>query len=168
MKKLKWLAAPTLILTCATAFASSNEMRIAVPDNPKYQEECGSCHMAYPPKFLTADNWQRMMDGLNQHFGQDATLNARDQQAVLAYLLSGASNNAKRHSADSLRISDTKWFRDEHHELSKKVYASTVIKSPSNCVACHAKAERGVWHEGREHASNSIFHTLFNGGYDGD
>ena len=29
--------------------------------NPVYVEECGSCHMAYPPGLLPALSWQKIM-----------------------------------------------------------------------------------------------------------
>jgi nitrate/TMAO reductase-like tetraheme cytochrome c subunit len=163
MKQLKWISVSALLLICASAFASPDKTLISAPDNATYKEECGSCHMAYPPKFLIADDWRRVMDGLDKHFGQDASLNAQDRQTILDYLRSNASSNTRWRSADSSRITDTKWFKEKHHEMSGKVYSSNTIKSASNCTACHAQAERGLWHSGHEHAR-----SIFNWGEDDD
>ena len=62
--------------------------------NAKWQQECASCHMAFPPGLLPAASWKKMMSGLDQHFGADAS-----------------------------------------------------IKSRSNCMACHAGADKGNFDE---------------------
>ena len=43
---------------------------------PAYVQECGSCHAAYPPGMLPARSWQRVMGGLDRHYGSDASLDA--------------------------------------------------------------------------------------------
>ena len=35
----------------------------------------------------------------------------------------------------------------EHRKLAAEVYARSAIKSPSNCSACHPRAEQGVFDE---------------------
>jgi hypothetical protein len=47
---------------------------VQVPRLPKYQQECASCHVAYPPGLLAAKSWRRIMRGLPNHFGTDASL----------------------------------------------------------------------------------------------
>lgn len=141
---MKWLTALALFLGSAMAYADSD--RLSVPNHPKWKEECGSCHLAYPPQLLTAENWQQMMGGLDKHFGANAILGAKDNKDILDFLQRYAGNGAKR-SASSLRISDTPWFNREHRKVSKNNWSDPVIKSRSNCTACHADAERGDWSE---------------------
>ena len=43
---------------------------------PAYRQECASCHTAYPPGMLPAASWQRIMTGLDKHYGTDAALDA--------------------------------------------------------------------------------------------
>ena len=43
---------------------------------PAYQQECESCHLAYPTRMLPASSWHRIMGGLDQHYGSDASLDA--------------------------------------------------------------------------------------------
>ena len=49
---------------------------VAAIANPVYKEECGSCHMAYPPGLLPARSWTKVMSGLDNHFGDNAELDA--------------------------------------------------------------------------------------------
>lgn len=141
---VKCLAALALILGSAMAHAEGGKMPVA--SNAKWQEECSSCHIAFPPQLLTADNWQRLMGRLDKHFGADATLDAKDNKDILDFLQRNAGSGA-RHSASSLRISETSWFTREHREVSGKTWANPSVKSRSNCTACHVNAERGDWSE---------------------
>jgi len=133
-----------LVFGSMTAHADSG--RHSVPDNPKWKEECGSCHIAYPPRFLTADDWQKLMEGLDKHFDANAVLDQKDSKEILDFLRDNAGFR-KMNSAPSLRISDTPWFTHEHREISNNTWFNPAVKSRSNCVACHINAERGDWSE---------------------
>ncbi|MBK9160458.1 MAG: diheme cytochrome c [Nitrosomonadales bacterium] len=141
---MKWLVALTLLAVASSAQADGG--RLTVPDNAKWKEECGSCHIAFPPKLLTADGWQKMMSGLDKHFGTNAELDAGDNREILDFLKRHAGSGS-RHAAPSLRISDTPWFRREHREVSAQAWRDPAVKSPANCAACHVNAERGDWSE---------------------
>lgn len=141
---VKCLAALAFIFGSSMACADGG--KLSVPNNPKWKEECGSCHIAYPPQLLTAENWQSLMGGLDKHFGANATLDAKDNKAILDFLQRNAGSGDKR-SASSLRISDTSWFKREHREVSSNAWSNPAVKSRSNCTACHVNAERGDWSE---------------------
>ena len=142
---MKWLAASVFIFSGAIAYAESG--RDSLPDNPRWKEECGSCHIAYPPKFLVEDDWKKLMGGLDKHFGANATLDdPKDRKEILDFLLRHAEFR-KKYSAPSLRISETPWFTHEHREISSNTWSAPAVKSRSNCVACHINAERGDWSE---------------------
>ena len=141
---MKWLTAFALILGSTMAQAEGN--KFFVPNHPKWKEECGSCHIAYPPQLLTVDTWQRLMGGLDKHFGANAMLNPKDNQEILDFLQSNAGRGG-RNSASSLRISDTPWFTREHREVSNNTWSDPAVKSRANCTACHVNAERGDWSE---------------------
>lgn len=140
---MKWLT--TLVFVLGSAMAYADGGRYALPDHPKWKEECGSsCHIAYPPKLLTADDWQKLMGGLDNHFDTNAILDAEDNKEILDFLQHYAGFR-KRNSSPSLRISDTPWFTQEHHEISSNTWSDPAVKSRSNCAACHINAERGDW-----------------------
>ena len=118
------------------------------PSNSKWKQECGSCHMAFPPGLLPAESWRKMMGGLGKHFGTDASLTAQENREITAYLVKNASNRWRAPSAP-LRITETAWFKRKHDELAPAVWKRAAIKSPANCVACHAGAEKGDFEEDR-------------------
>jgi hypothetical protein len=95
---------------------------------------------------LTAENWQRLMGGLDKHFGVNATMDAKDNKDILDFLQRYAGRGS-RYISSSLRVSDTPWFKSEHREVSSKTWSNPAIKSRSNCTACHVNAERGDWSE---------------------
>ena len=100
--------------------------------HPAYKVECGSCHVAYPARLLPPASWQRLMAGLDRHFGSDASLDAQAQEEISRYLAANAGRRAPPPGAEP-RITSTRWFLKEHG----------VVKNPSNCIACHAGAEQG-------------------------
>jgi len=140
----KCLAACAFIF--GSALAQADGGKLSAPNNPKWKEECGSCHIAYPPRLLTAENWQSMMGRLDKHFGANATLDAKDNKDILDFLQRNAGSGDRR-SASSLRISETPWFTREHREVSSSTWSNPAVKSRSNCTACHVNAERGDWSE---------------------
>ena len=135
-----------LLLLFAANLAFADGAKLTVPKNALWQKECSSCHIAYPPQLLTADNWQTMMGQLDKHFGSNAELNAADKHAITEFLKSQAGKSTK-FNARTLRISDTLWFKREHDEISSRVWSAPAVKSPANCTACHITAVRGDWSE---------------------
>ena len=133
-------------LVLGSTMAHADGAGIAALNNAKWKEECGSCHIAYPPQLLTRNAWQQMMAGLDQHFGANAALDAADNKAILDFLQRHAGSGSK-YSASSLRIGDTSWFKREHHDVADSAWADPAIKSRANCSACHINAERGDWSE---------------------
>ena len=118
--------------------------------NAKWKEECGACHMAYPPRFLSAESWRAMMSGLDKHFGSDASLDAAAATEIGDFLEKNASTKQRKSSngiEPPLRISDTSWFKSEHREVSSRMWKNPKVKSPSNCAACHTQADSGSFNE---------------------
>lgn len=126
------------------------------PLNPTYKEECGSCHVAFPPGLLPADDWKALMGGLERHFGTDARIDPAAASEIGQYLTSSAarargSSEETSSRKESPRITETAWFRrkhrDGHHGLSAGVWDSPAVKSPANCGACHRRASDGQYGE---------------------
>ena len=135
-----------LLLALGMNAAHADGGRMVVPENAKWKEECSSCHIAYPPKLLAADDWQKLMRGLDKHFGANAELDAKDNRDILEFLKKH-DGDGPRHSAASLRISDTPWFKREHRSVSPKEWVHAEVKSKSNCSACHKDVARNLWSE---------------------
>ncbi len=112
-----------------------------------YRKECGACHVAYAPFLLPAASWQKLLRGLDQHFGQDASLEP-EVRASLESWLQVASGGERKRSHDSSRwdaegtgrITDAAWFRREHRRIGPEIVRRPSVKTMSNCTACHRTA----------------------------
>jgi hypothetical protein len=142
---LALIGALTAIFLPVTGQADQEVFRV---DNPAYQAECASCHIAYPPRLLPKESWRALMSGLADHFGTDATLDAKSAKEIQSYLEAHADRARADGAKPPLRISETRWFRHEHDEVPAATWTSPAVKSAANCAACHTQAERGDFSEG--------------------
>src|SRR5512138_1317525 len=126
--------------------------------NKAWQQECASCHLAYPPSLLPRASWRRLVGGLDHHFGENASLDPATQADILRFLEahaadSGTSRMGERvmrgidAGAAPLRITETRWFVKKHDEVSRAVWSRKSVGSAANCAACHRQAEQGVFDE---------------------
>lgn len=136
-------------VSAARADAEENgKGRMAVAMNAKWKEECGGCHIAYLPRFLPAQSWRALMSGLDKHFGSDASVDAAAVQEITAFLEKNADQRSRQSNGKViLRISETRWFKSEHGEVSSREWKNPLVKSPANCAACHRQAELGDFSE---------------------
>jgi cytochrome c553 len=130
-----------------------------MPQGKLYVDECGSCHTAYAPGLLPARSWSKMMAELENHFGEDASLAAKESQAILAELTrlaadGGQANMLMRRISAGIprqeapqRISTTPFFKYMHDEVPGYIWKRKKIGSAANCVACHTKANEGRYYE---------------------
>ncbi|MEJ2362770.1 MAG: diheme cytochrome c [Gammaproteobacteria bacterium] len=124
-----------------------------------YQDECASCHTAYPAELLPTRSWQKILAGLDQHFGDNISLGNTSLTTLARYLQAHSAERAGTHRArrilqsipqdqTPLRISTLPYIQRRHHELpARLVTGNPQVKSLSNCIACHRGAERGVFNE---------------------
>lgn len=140
---LIWMVA--CVLAPGSAAADS---RLPQADDPKWREECGSCHLAYAPGLLPSGSWRRLMAGLDRHFGADASLEPAASAAIASFLERNAATGKRAATAgDGLRISEAPWFLRKHRKVDAGTWRSPAVKSPANCAACHAGAARGDFSE---------------------
>lgn len=132
------------LAACATQYRE--KVSLPAEKSALWQSECGACHQAYPPMLLTVGNWQAMMQELEQHFGEDASVDAATREEISAYLRrNGAPDGYTRHAAASLRISDTAYFQRKHKGSSVPIWRRTGENKPSNCPACHKADDEQLW-----------------------
>ena len=139
----------SIILLLGTALPALAD-RVPLPANAPagYQAECGSCHMAYQPALLSANDWRRTMAGLKDHFGTDATVDGLAGQEIANFLERNAGNAGKLGSAgEPPRISQTARFVRKHRDIPAKYWKDPRIKSAANCEACHRGAAEGNYSE---------------------
>lgn len=117
---------------------------------PAYQQECGSCHLAYPPGLLPADSWRRIMSGLDRHFGSDASLDTAMAQQIDAWLKAHAGTYKRVDTAPPQdRITRSAWFERKHQRIAAAVWQHAAVKSAANCAACHTGAAQGDFDDDR-------------------
>ena len=129
--------------------------------NTLYEQECSSCHFAYPAGLLPEQSWRKIMSSLSDHFGENAELNAADANTIQDYLVahsadkSGYRRSEKvmrsiNESETPLRITETAYFKHEHHEIRNRlVKDNPKVGSFSQCDACHQDARQGYFSENR-------------------
>lgn len=162
---INWKNLLTLFLAVgATAFAigqapANDEAVFPMPAGKTFVNECGSCHTAFAPGLLPARSWRKMMAGLADHFGEDASLDEPVRLAILKDLENLAAdtpqatlrmrriNGAIPAGSTPQRISDTGYFKYMHDEVPKYVWPRKKIGTPGNCIACHTRANEGRYSE---------------------
>ena len=142
------LALALAALTSAGAALADGDRAPRVAPIPAYTQECGACHLAYPPGLLPAASWQRLMTNLPRHFGTDASLDTTTTAALSAWLAANAGTRKKASvEPPQDRISLAPWFVREHREVSAADWKRPAIKSAANCAACHTQAAQGDFSE---------------------
>jgi len=132
---------------------------VPVLTNAAYQTECSACHFAYQPGFLPERSWLHIMTTLDDHFGENAELDAATQESITRYLQLNAADQSPnrfsrsvlrsiRHVDTPLRITNTPFFKHKHREVpARMVSGNAKVRSFSNCLACHSMAEKGIFDE---------------------
>ncbi len=127
-------------------------------ENFSFYEKCGSCHKQYPPFMLPSASWETMMQGLSNHFGEaisEHNISKNEQSSIRAYLVANSAESSTQKIAFKtlqslgdmrpLSITKSPYWRDAHHDLKAFVFQNPNIKDRSNCFACHAHFEEGLF-----------------------
>lgn len=126
----------------------------ALFQNAAWQDECGSCHLAYHPSLLPARSWQAMLATQDTHFGENLGLDAATIDELARYAVAQAAELHQTEAAWQIdrrvapsqipqRISDTRYWKAKHRSLTDAVWRMQEIKSKANCDACHSDAKSG-------------------------
>ncbi len=135
-------------LTAASA-AQADGGRVLLRNVPAaYTQECAACHTGYPPGMLPARSWQRIMTGLDKHYGTDASLDAATVRQLSGWLQVNAGTYKRVGEAPPEdRITQSAWFVRKHDEVAPSVWKLASVKSAAHCAACHTGADQGDYSE---------------------
>lgn len=143
------LLAPSNIL-----IKDSNKAVDYKAEHAQFYKECISCHTLYPPYLLPKESWVKMMDDLENHFGDDASLEETDKNSIKNYLVKNSAETSTKESAwkilksiknsDTIAITKTQYWQNRHNGIDKSIFKSKKVGSISNCKACHKNIERGL------------------------
>lgn len=118
-------------------------------DPPAALEQCGECHMIFPAPMLPQRSWTAILSSMDNHFGEVASIPARDLDDIRNYLISHAADSPDatprdRHYMSAilpesapLRITRTPWWNQMHADFDFEGVKHTDVKSAANCLACH-------------------------------
>ncbi len=149
------LACGALAVTIGTpAYALWQKAAPTVPTEPldaAYAAACGDCHTAYHPSLRSAKQWTAIMQGLDDHFGENATLDAAQTQSIAAYLAANSAEHWDTRAAnvfrygDKLAITESDFWQRRHRNIAPAVFTSKAVGAKGNCEACHADARSGLF-----------------------
>ncbi len=118
-----------------------------------FYDECIACHTLYPPYLLPANSWKVMMTNLEDHFGDDASLDEDVNKSITKFLLNNSSELSTHKAAvkvlsslkdkNTIAITKTPFWKKTHNDIDKKVFKSERVKSKANCKVCHSDIEKG-------------------------
>ncbi len=137
-----------LLLACALGLAPGVGARDnswqAGEDNAAWRAECSTCHAAFPPSLLPASAWLAIMARLDQHFGTDASLDAKTRQEISDYLMRhGSGPGLPGNDAALPRITQTERFANKHRSAIR-LWRKGQLKSLSDCAACHRESAKAA------------------------
>lgn len=146
-------------LLTADSWRWGQKRGVAPATDKLYIKECGSCHFAYQPGLLPERSWIKMMSGLEEHFGTDATLEPEDNKHILKYLLVNSAekftnykrskkiNNSISRNQTPIAITKTAYIIRKHDEIPTRLIKQKEVSSLANCKSCHTTADKGIYSE---------------------
>ena len=128
---MRWIGGVAAAAALTGAAIAGEHSRPPPALNADFQRECGSCHIAYSPRLLSATAWRTMMQGLDRHFGVDASIDAPTAAAIGAYFeANAAGDGAKRSDPTAMRITQARWFLHEHGRIAAPVWRRADVAQP--------------------------------------
>lgn len=143
-----------MLLPLTVPFAAhADKLPLPADAPPAFLGECASCHIAFPPKLMVAEDWKRVMALLNRHYGDNASLDEQTRRTIEDFLTRNAGKATKNGTTGTAsateppRLTGTPWFKRKHHEVPGTDWTDPKVKSAANCTACHTKALEGSYRE---------------------
>jgi nitrate/TMAO reductase-like tetraheme cytochrome c subunit len=127
--------------------------------NKDYNAECSSCHVGFLPGFLPERSWKKLMAGLEDHFGENASLDQDISSKISKYLVTNAADSAaasprskriaKMIAANEtpLRITESPFWVRKHRGIKSYVWKRAAVGPKSKCESCHRDAAKGLFSE---------------------
>lgn len=146
------LPAALLALACALPAAWADSRQMPSPACcPPTSRNARAATWPYPPGMLPASSWSRMMKGLDQHYGTDASLDPAMVRQISVWLEAHAQAPTSACARHLRKIASPSL-----HGLNASTATSNPpcgkrasIGSRANCMACHTRADQGDFDDDR-------------------
>ncbi len=99
-------------------------------------------------------SWELIMSDLENHFGDDASLDLETNKNILAFLVQNSAETSTTEASfkflqsiknqDIIALSKTTFWEKTHKDIPKEIFDNEKIKSKANCKACHSDIEKGL------------------------
>jgi hypothetical protein len=107
-----------------------------------------------PPNLLPKKSWELIMGNLENHFGDDASIDEEINQDILSFLIKNSAEHSTMEASvyflssinnqDIIALSKTSYWEKRHKDIPKDVFKNEKVKSVANCKACHSDIEKGL------------------------
>ena len=96
--------------------------------NSDFAHECAQCHTLYAPFMQTSDKHEKIMANLENHFGDDASIDDETNKKILEFL---RQNSAEKSSSkwaikfaknDDIAITSSPFWQKAHENLNKAIF----------------------------------------------
>ena len=104
---------------------------------------------------LPSGSWEKIITGVDDHFGEEIEIDTDAKMVISGYLISNAAekSSAKRavkimrslEAKTPTRITEIPYIIEKHDEVDARVFDRESIGSFSNCLSCHATADKGIY-----------------------
>lgn len=94
------------------------------------------------------------MGDLENHFGDDASLDEDVNKNILTFLLKNSAETSTMQASwnflnsigdkDIIALTKTSYWEKKHKDIPKDVFKNEKVKSVANCKACHTDIEKGL------------------------
>lgn len=110
--------------------------------------------LCIPPNLLPKHSWIALMQDLENHFGDDASLDFESHKTISAFLVRNSAETSPKEASveflnsignnDIIAMTQTQFWKNVHQEIPKTLFTHPKIKSKANCKACHSDVEKGL------------------------
>ena len=150
--------AVVLIVSLSSLPVFADDEHIPLITDQLTKNECSACHFAFPASMLPEASWKKIMGNLENHFGEDASLDTQTTQHISEYLNARAGDKKPWSSKfvrgldtqnPPIRITETKYWIRLHPGIAKDNLQSGFAISKARCAVCHRQAENGDYERKR-------------------
>ena len=138
-------------------FSLERDKEVKAVSLKAYNDECSSCHYAYPPGLLPAASWQKLLApaALSKHFGENIEMKESLRVELLNYAIKNSADKASAKRSQKImsslsqdlapeRITEVPYIRRKHQDIPENmIKGNPKVVALSQCDTCHTQAKTG-------------------------